>query len=780
MNQEVACRRVDFLLVGGGLASAKAAETLRQEGATGTVLLVSAEPHLPYHRPALSKRYLLAQTDESQILIHPPQFYEENHIELMLGTQVTRVDTDMRHVITAAGLAVHYKKLLIATGARPRRIETKGNGLRGIYTLRTREDCDAIRLHAARAKTAVVVGGSFLGMEVAMSLREMGLTVTVLESDRRVLRHLESDHLSRYFREYAEVSGIHVRLHDGVTGFDGCNDVSVVETASGARIPCELVIVCTGVQPDTGFLKGSGINLEAGRVLVDEQLCTSVHNVFAAGDVASFHDPVFQRRRHIEHWDNAIRQGRLAAMNMLGRRLRYDEVSYFFCEIGDIGFNVLGDPSGTDERIGRGSIVERSYAEFYLKDDIPRSLFSLGRPPGETRLAESLIRYRVNVRDDREQLRNPAIGLDQLAMQTVLILQGGGALGAFECGVVRALGEHGIAPDIVAGISIGALNGAIIAGNPHNAAASLYAFWHELQITTPRIPSEPVRHAMTALRVLHFGVPKFFRPKWFTPLNDAWFSPWNWTGLYDTAPMRELLLKYVDFSALKASPTRLLVGAVNVLTAELDVFDSYVDELTPEHILASGSLPPGFSWTFVDGTPYWDGGVVSNSPLDLVIDRCGPDGKRVFIVDLFSGEKALPTNLLEVMARRDEIVYAERVRNDLRVRELKDAYRGLVQSILHEVEPHLREKIRQRPQYIQLMGDGAPMTITRFVRKGPGNEPSSRDYDFSDVAIAANQRSGYEIARQVLAMQQATAAHASRGESSHPERDPSETSRSQV
>jgi NTE family protein len=181
------------------------------------------------------------------------------------------------------------------------------------------------------------------------------------------------------------------------------------------------------------------------------------------------------------------------------------------------------------------------------------------------------------------------------------------------------------------------------------------------------------------------------------------------------------------------------------------VFDSYVDDLTPDHILASGSLPPGFSWTFVDGKPYWDGGIVSNSPLDLVFDRCGPDGKRVFIVDLFAGAKSsLPSNMMEIQARRDEIVYSERVRSDLRMRELKDAYRGLVESLLQEIEPVEREKIMQRPRYIQLMGDGAKMQITRFVRKGVGDEPSWRDYDFSDVSIRANQAQGYALVKEML------------------------------
>ncbi len=156
----------------------------------------------------------------------------------------------------------------------------------------------------------------------------------------------------------------------------------------------------------------------------------------------------------------------------------------------------------------------------------------------------------------------------------------------------------------------------------------------------------------------------------------------NWTSLYDTAPMRALIAKYVDFPKLKSSPVRLLVSAVNVETAELETFDSYIDELTPDHVVASGSLPPGFPWTTIGGKYYWDGGIISNSPLELVLERCGPTGKRVFVVDLFAKVKPLPRNLGEVMARRDEILYAERIRMDRHTHELTNDYRKLVDEIM--------------------------------------------------------------------------------------------------
>ena len=252
------------------------------------------------------------------------------------------------------------------------------------------------------------------------------------------------------------------------------------------------------------------------------------------------------------------------------------------------------------------------------------------------------------------------------------------------------------------------------------------------------------------MRVLAFGVPQFFMPRWMSSPLAILQPPVLWTSYYDMTPMRALIMKYVDFSTLKNSPVRLLLGAVNVETAELEIFDSFVDDLTPDHILASGSLPPSFPWTVIGGKAYWDGGIVSNSPLDLLIDRCGPDGKRVFVVDLFGGNKPLPSNMMEVMTRRDEIVYTERVRSDLRYREMVDAYRRLIEEIIAVLPPAEAAKVKWQPKYIQLMGDGAATTITRFVRTGEPGEHSSREYDFSKPAIAANKSEGYLIARKTI------------------------------
>jgi NADPH-dependent 2,4-dienoyl-CoA reductase/sulfur reductase-like enzyme/predicted acylesterase/phospholipase RssA len=744
-------RTVDYLLVGGGLAGAAAAETLRREEATGSVLLMCSEATPPYYRPPLSKQFLLGQGAEDAPLVHTPNFYEDHGIELALGTRVTAINAEERTITTAAGLQIGYGKLLIATGSVPKRCAAPGAELPGVHYLRTVTDCQAIRNAASPGMDAVVLGGSFLGMEIAMSLAELGLKVTVIEYGDAVLPHLEAPVLSDYFRAHALKRGVTILTNDTVAAFHGGDRVEEIETVSGLRMPCRLAVVSIGVSPATEFLQGSAVLLEGGRIAVDEFLRTNDPNIYAAGDVVSFYDPIIAKRRHIEHLDNAIKQGQLAAKNMLGRRQPYNEVSYFFCQIGDLGFNVLGATEEATEWIRRGSLVDSSFAMFYFKDDVLRALFSLGRPVDETRQAEGLIRYRVNLRDAKLAVNDPEGALGHIPNQTVLILQGGGALGAFECGVVKGMEEADIFPDVVAGVSIGAVNGAIVAANPRNATQALEAFWTDLEVPTPCFPMLEFRHAAATARILSFGIPQFFRPRWIPPFDGLNDAPWNWNSYYDASALKGLISKYVDFAALKASPVRLLVGAVNVMTGELEVFDSHVDELTPDHILASGSLPPGFPWTMINGAAYWDGGIVSNSPLDIVIDRCGPDGKHVFIVDLFSGESPLPSNMIEIMARRDEIVYSERVRSDLRTREIVDAYRRLVDGILSQVSPADSKRIKHWPTYIQLMGNGAPMNITRIVRRRSATDSPSRDYDFSDVSIRANVSDGYALAKRILA-----------------------------
>ncbi|MGO9674704.1 MAG: FAD-dependent oxidoreductase [Methylocella sp.] len=739
-------KHYDFVLLGGGPASVSAAETLRAENARGGILLISGENCAPYGHSYLSKQFLMGALPKEKLLIHSESYYRQQAIDIMLGVAVIAVDATKRLVGTDQAGDIHFDKLLIATGAKPIRPAIPGSTLPGIHYLRTLADAEALRQAAGNATRVVVLGGSFLGVEIATSLARMGIHVVLIEEDRLLLPQLAAPELSSFFSGFCVEQGIELRTNAAAVAFQGAGRVEAVATRSGDIIPCDLVIVAIGATPDVGFLRDSGIRLGDG-ILVDQHLETSAPGIFAAGDVANFFDTVFKERRRIEHWDNAVKQGRLAARNMLGRRLAYAEVSYFFCNILDLSFNFLGSTQKIDERIDRGSLEDRSFASFYLKNDILCASFSMGRPASETLATELLIRHRINLHSIKDRLSDPDFALEDVPTQTVLILPGGGALGAFECGVARALEEADIHPDIIAGVSIGAFNGAIIASNPGKAAATLEAFWNDLTVATPSWPTEKWRRTLSSWWSVWFGSPRFFWPHWWLPPQPF---PWTWTSLYDTAPARTLLEKYVDFSSLRDSPVRLLVSAVNVETAELELFDSHSDDITVDHILASGSLPAAFPWTTIQGKHYWDAGIVSNSPLELVIERCGEVSKRVFIVDLFPGRQPLPENLAEVLMRRDEIVYAERVRSDVRHRQRIGDFRNLVQEIMDNLEPEDCQRLRQNPRFIQLMADTAPTMITRIVNEAPAGEPPFPDNDFSARTIERHKQAGYQMTKRAL------------------------------
>jgi NTE family protein len=697
-----------------------------------------------YH---LSKQFLLGAQPIDSLFLHDAAYYRDRRIELMLASPATAVDTAAQIVHLGNGGQIHYGKLLIATGTRPVRPSVPDSALPGFYHLHTLSDAEQLRRAARLCSRAAVLGGSFLGLEVATTLKRLGLQVTLIEQEPCLLNQLAAPKLSAFFLRYCADRGIDVCINETAAAFKGNNRIEAIATSSGRMLPCDLVVATIGVVPEVDFLRGSGIAIEEG-IVVDHHLEASVTGIFAAGDVARFYDPVFRQRRRVEHWDNAVKQGRLAARNMLGRRLAYEEVSYFFCNVLDANFSFLGSTHDAGERVARGSLDERSFALFYLRDDVLRATFSMGRPASEVLAAEMLIRDRVDLASFKARLGDRDVALESIPTRTVLALQGGGALGAFECGVVKALEESRIRPDVIAGVSIGAFNGAIIASHPENAAATLEDFWNDLAVATPVGLNEEWRRAISSWWSQWFGSPRFFWPNWWLAHAQP---PWTWTSLYDTRPARTLLEKYVDFAKLKDSPVRLLISTVNVETAELEIFDSRADDITVDHIMASGSLPPAFPWTGIQGNSYWDAGIVSNSPLEFVNERCGETSKRVFIVDLFASQRPLPKNLAEVLMRRDEIVFAERTRNDMRLKEKISDFRNLIEEIIDTVGPEARERLRQNPRFIQLMADAGPTSVVRIVNEVRQDELPFLDNDFSVPSIARHKQAGYEKARRALA-----------------------------
>jgi NADPH-dependent 2,4-dienoyl-CoA reductase/sulfur reductase-like enzyme/predicted acylesterase/phospholipase RssA len=737
-----------FLLIGGGLASAFTADTLRREGETAKIVILSAEDSLPYYRPQLPRAFPLGERKKEQLLIFDANYFQKNDIEVLVNTKALAVDSKRKIVKTDHAGNFHFMKLLIATGCIPKIINIPGAELPGVYYLRTFNDIEVMIDAIQEAKKAIIYGNSFITIELASSLSKKGIKVTVIAPEFNVSNFKVSSEIAGFLEE----NGVQTILGEKLRKINGSNRVRSIETNKGKKLSCDFIVVDMGLKPNIGFLKGSGIKVDEG-IVVNQYMQTNIPDIYAAGDVVKFFDPIYETFRKTAYGDTAIKQGKIVAVNMLGAKHYNRTASYLFFNAFDTTVVIIGDAKDSDECLRRGSSREKNFGYLCLKDNILHGVVFIGRPITEIKAAESLIVNHVNLKAVKDNLVDISFQIEPLAIQTLLTLQGGGALGAFECGVVKAMEEAGIYPDIVAGISIGAFNAAIIASNPKQASAALEGFWNELALETPETSDEQMRRILSSLQVIVWGSPLFFHPRWM--MQDLNETAFNWTSFYDPTAIKKLLCKYVNCKKLKKSPVRLLVMAVNVETAAFETFDSFTDEITPEHILASGSLPPAFPWTTIKGNHYWDGGIVTNTPLDSAIEICGSTSKKVYIVDLYPRNRCLPQNMIEVLSRKDEILFSEKIRKDLLVRELVNSFKQLIRLILKFCEPDLVHEITQLPVFIQTMGDPGVLSVTRFVREVDKDGLYSWDSDFSRKTIEDHKVKGYEAAKKILSKEHA-------------------------
>lgn len=384
----------EFVIVGGGLAGATTVETLLSGGVAGNrITLVAAEPELPYHRPPLSKGYLLGKRTRDSVFVKPKDFYERAGVMLLLGTKVTTVQPEAHTVTTDQGETLQYGKLLLATGCAVRKLTVPGGDLPGVFTLRTLADADALRAAQERAKSVLIVGGSFIGMELASAFAQKERHTTLLHRGKEVFDKLASPEASAFFARYYEERGVSIRTEDEATAVErrlGSDGPLTVTTKRGDTVTADFVAVGIGVAPDTQYLETSGITLDNG-IVVNEYLEASVPDVYAAGDVANFFDPLYARHRRIEHWDTAIQHGKIAGANLLGKHEAYSAVSYFFSDVFDLSFDYFGDATDTDHTILRGSFADKAVTLFYLQGSIVRAAFTMGRPK-EQKVLKALIR----------------------------------------------------------------------------------------------------------------------------------------------------------------------------------------------------------------------------------------------------------------------------------------------------------------------------------------------------------------------------------------------------
>jgi 3-phenylpropionate/trans-cinnamate dioxygenase ferredoxin reductase component len=399
-----------YVIVGASLAGATAAITLREAGADGTVTLIGAENELPYERPPLSKAYLRGDVPFDKALVRPAAFYAEHSIETIFGMRATRIDPSTRIVELEDHRQVPFDALLIATGGRNRRVSIPGAALEGIYGLRTVQDADRIRKEMVAGRRVVVVGMGFIGSEVTASLRQKGLDVVVIDPSKTPLFRVLGEAVGQTIADLHRAHGVRTIFEDTVAAFEGTRRVTHVITRSGLRLECDFVIVGIGIEPAVELLEGSGIHLDNG-VVVDEYCQTNVSGVYAAGDIANHYHPIFNRRIRVEHWQNAIKQGAAAARNILGRRVPYDEIHWFWSDQYDANLQYAGFHTTWEQLIVRGRLDSDSYLACYVNDGRIDAVVGLNRAK-DVRRVMPLIKSRRAV--DLEQLRDEAVDLRSL------------------------------------------------------------------------------------------------------------------------------------------------------------------------------------------------------------------------------------------------------------------------------------------------------------------------------------------------------------------------------
>jgi 3-phenylpropionate/trans-cinnamate dioxygenase ferredoxin reductase component len=398
------------VILGASLAGATAAITLREEGADGDVILIGAEPQPPYERPPLSKAYLRGEVPFDKALVRPAAFYAEHGIQTMFGTRATRIDPSARVVELEDHRRVSFDALLIATGGRNRTVSIPGVDLDGIYSLRTVQDADRIRAEMIAGRRAVVVGMGFIGSEVAASLRQKGLEVVAIDPSKTPLFRVLGEGVGQTIAKLHRDHGVRMIFEDTVAAFEGTRRVGCVVTKAGLRLECDFAVVGIGIEPAVEALADSGIHVDNG-VVVDEYCQTNVSGIYAAGDVANHYHPVFDRRIRVEHWQNAIKQGAAAARNMLGRRIAYDEIHWFWSDQYDANLQYAGFHTQWEQLVVRGRLESASYVACYVNAGRIDAAVGLNRAK-ELRRIMPLIKARRPV--NLERLRDESVDLRSL------------------------------------------------------------------------------------------------------------------------------------------------------------------------------------------------------------------------------------------------------------------------------------------------------------------------------------------------------------------------------
>ena len=401
-----------FVIVGAGLAGAKAAQTLRDEGFDGDVVLLGEEPERPYERPPLSKGLLLGTADRETVFVHEAGWYAEHDVDLRTGVGVAAIDRAARRVELADGQRIRYDALLLATGSTPRPLDVPGSYLDGVQQLRTLADSDRIAAALVDGAHLVVVGAGWIGLEVAAAARQRGAAVTVLDRSRLPLLRVLGPDIAPVFADLHRDNGVTFRHGAAVREFRGDGQVSSVLLHDGTELPADAVVVGVGVHPNVGLAETAGLAVDNG-VVVDQSLRTSDPRIYAAGDIANAYHPLYSTHLRVEHWATALHSGPAAARSMLGVRVVYDRLPYFYTDQYDLGMEYTGHapPGGYDTVVVRGDLAKREFIAFWTADRRVVAGMNVNVWDVTTDI-ENLIRSAEQV--DLARLADPGVALDDL------------------------------------------------------------------------------------------------------------------------------------------------------------------------------------------------------------------------------------------------------------------------------------------------------------------------------------------------------------------------------
>ena len=392
-----------FVIVGGGHAAGQAAASLRQEGYAGELVILADEPHIPYQRPPLSKQYLAGEQGLDRVYLRAAKFYADKDVHVRMAARAAGIDRDAKTVVLEGGGDIAYDKLLLATGGRPRILDIPGADLPGVHYLRTIADSDAIKADLAPRRRLAVVGGGYIGLEVAAVAVAAGLSVTVVEMEERILQRVTTPAMSAFYHTLHGDAGVTIRTGARAEACVGTDAVTGVRCADGSEIPADVVVVGVGIVPNVELAADAGLPCGDG-IIVDERCTTADPDILAAGDCTNHPNPLLDRRLRLESVPNAMEQARVAAANMLGQDRVYSSVPWFWSDQYDLKLQMVGFSADGDTTVTRGDPEARRFAVFHLKDgtlaaadavNSPREFMAcrqlVGKPVDAARLADPLV-----------------------------------------------------------------------------------------------------------------------------------------------------------------------------------------------------------------------------------------------------------------------------------------------------------------------------------------------------------------------------------------------------